>query len=139
MAKKKTIAKKNTEQLRKQAIKDIDVRLNGDATPAKKGRATKGKTGEKKTPAKAANTKKPRNPRKPSGLDAAAQVLAASGDPMRSKDIVDTMLAKSMWSTRGKTPHATIYAAIIREIQKKGDSSRFEKVDRGRFQIRQLA
>ncbi len=133
MAKKKTIAKKNTEQLRKQAIKDIDVRLNGDATPAKKGRATKGKAGEKKTPPKAANTKKPR---KPSGLDAAAQVLAASGDPMRSKDIVDTMLAKGLWSTKGKTPHATIYAAIIREIQNKGDASRFEKVDRGQFQIR---
>ena len=136
MAKKKTNAKKNTEQLRKQAIKDIDERLNGDTTPAKKGHATKGKAGEKKTPAKAANTKKPR---KPSGLDAAAQVLAASGDPMRSKDIVDTMLAKGMWSTKGKTPHATIYAAIIREIQNKGDASRFEKVDRGRFQIRQVA
>ena len=133
MAKKKTIAKKNTEQLRKQAIKDIDVRLNGDATPAKKGRATKGKAGEKKTPAKAANTKKPS---KPSGLDAAAQVLAASGDPMRSKDIVDTMLAKGLWFTKGKTPHATIYAAIIREIQNKGDASRFEKTDRGQFQIR---
>ena len=139
MAKKKTNAKKNTEQLRKQAIKDIDVRLNGDVSPAKKGRATKGKAGEKKTPAKAANTKKPRNPRKPSGLDAAAQVLAASGDPMRSKDIVDTMLAKGLWFTKGKTPHATIYAAIIREISQKGKDARFEKVDRGRFQIRQEA
>ncbi len=131
MAKKKK--KKTTDQMRTDAIKDIDTRLNGDATPAKKGRATKGKAGEKKTPAEAANTKKPR---KPSGLDAAAQVLAASGDPMRSKDIVDTMLAKGLWSTKGKTPHATIYAAIIREIQNKGDASRFEKVDRGRFQIR---
>ena len=136
MAKKKTNAKKNTEQLRKQAIKDIDERLNGDTTPAKKGHATKGKAGEKKTPAKAAKTKKPR---KPSGLDAATQVLAASGDPMRSKDIVDTILAKGLWFTKGKTPHATIYAAIIREIQNKGDASRFEKVDRGRFQIRQVA
>ena len=139
MAKKKTNAKKNTEQLRKEVIKDIDERLNGDVTPAKKGRATKGKAGEKKTPAKAANTKKPRNPRKPSGLDAAAQVLAASGDPMRSKDIVDAMLSQGLWSTNGKTPHATIYAAIIREIQNKGGASRFEKTDRGRFQIRQVA
>ena len=31
MAKKKTSAKKNTEQLRKQAVAEIDVRLNGDA------------------------------------------------------------------------------------------------------------
>ena len=136
MAKKKTIAKKNTVQLRKRAIKDIDERLNGDATPAKKGRATLGKAGEKKTPAKAAITNKPR---KPSGLDAAAQVLAASGDPMRSKDIVDTMLSQGLWSTNGKTPHATIYAAIIREIQKKGSTSRFEKVDRGQFQLRKGA
>ncbi len=133
MAKKKTIAKKKTEQLRKQVIKDIDVRLNGDATPVKKGRVTKGKAAKKKTPAKAANTKKPR---KPSGLDAAAQVLAKAKEPMRCKDIVDAMLGHGLWSTSGKTPHATIYASIIREIQNKGDASRFEKTDRGRFQIR---
>ena len=78
-------------------------------------------------------------PRKPSGLDAAVQVLADSKEPMRSKDIVDKMLNQGLWSTKGKTPHATIYAAIIREIQNKGDASRFEKADRGQFQIRKGA
>jgi len=33
----------------------------------------------------------------------------------------------------GKTPAATIYAAMIREITAKGPSSRFQKVSRGRF------
>ena len=109
----------------------------------KKTSATKKTIAKKNT--KAANApkeKKPtesKKPRKPSGLDAAAQVLAASKEPMRSKDIVDAMLDLGLWSTGGKTPHATIYAAIIREIKNKGDASRFEKVDRGRFQIRKGA
>ena len=38
--------------------------------------------------------------------------------------------------TSGKTPSATLYAAIIREISKKGKDARFAKVDRGRFQLR---
>ena len=49
------------------------------------------------------------------------------------------MLSQGLWSTKGKTPHATIYAAIIREISQKGKDARFEKVDRGRFQIRMRA
>ena len=102
--------------------------------------ATK-KTSEKKKTVAKKNTKtvkvpKEKKARKPSGLDAAVQVLAASKETMRCKDIVDKMLSQGLWSTKGKTPHATIYAAIIREIQNKGDASRFEKVDRGWFQIR---
>ena len=75
-------------------------------------------------------------PKRTSGLDAAAKVLAEAGGAMGSRQIVDVMLAKGLWKTRGKTPHATIYAAIIREIQKKGAQSRFEKVARGKFTLR---
>ncbi|MCC7408389.1 MAG: winged helix-turn-helix domain-containing protein [Phycisphaeraceae bacterium] len=78
---------------------------------------------------------KPPKTKKPSGLDAAAQVLKASGGPMRCKDIVQTMLDKGLWKTGGKTPHATIYAAIHREIQTKGANARFRKVERGRFTL----
>ncbi len=127
MAKKKTNAKKNTEQLRKEAVAEIDVRLNGDAKPTnprKGGKATK----TEKAP-------KEKTARKLSGLDHAAQVLAASKDPPNAKTIAERAIAAG-WKTSGKTPHATLYAAIIREIQKKGSTSRFEKVDRGRFQIR---
>ncbi len=68
-----------------------------------------------------------------SGLDAAAKVLADAGTPMRAREIVDAMLAKGLWTTGGQTPHATIYAAMVREIAAKGDAARFKKVDRGLF------
>ena len=68
-----------------------------------------------------------------SGLDAAAKVLADAGKPMNCKAMVETMLAKGLWKTDGKTPAATIYAAIIREIATKGKDARFKKVERGQF------
>jgi len=70
-----------------------------------------------------------------SGLDAAAQVLAEANEPLGCKEVVERMLAKGLWSTSGKTPAATIYAAIIREIAKKGDDARFRKTDRGKFAL----
>ena len=131
MVKKKTSAKKKTtDQLRKEAIKDIDVRLNGDATPSKKGSKAKGGKATK-----AVKTPKEKKVRKLSGLDLAAQVLAESKEPLNAKTIAERAIAAG-WKTSGKTPHATIYAAIIREIQNKGNASRFEKVDRGQFQLR---
>ena len=69
------------------------------------------------------------------GLDAAAQVLADAGEPLDTKTMVERMLDKGLWQTKGKTPAATIYAAIIREIAKKGDASRFRKTDRGKFTL----
>jgi len=69
-----------------------------------------------------------------SGLDAAAKALAEAGKPMNCKAVVETMLAKGYWKTDGKTPHSTIYAAIIREIAAKGKDARFRKTDRGLFE-----
>ena len=43
------------------------------------------------------------------------------------------------WETKGATPHATLYAAMIREIKAKGKDARFEKADRGQFQLRKGA
>ncbi len=77
----------------------------------------------------------PAKERKAGGLDAAAQVLADAGEPLNTKDMVDRMLAKGLWKTEGKTPAATIYAAIIREIAIKGGESRFRKVGKGMFDL----
>ena len=90
---------------------------------------------------KADKAKKPRakkakadKPKRISGLDAAAKVLEESGQPMTAKEMVEAAEAKGYWkSPGGKTPHATIYSAIIREIAKKGDASRFVKTERGKF------
>ena len=69
-----------------------------------------------------------------SALDAAAQVLAASAAPMRATEMIAAMEATGLWkSPGGKTPEATLYAAIIREIAAKGDKARFRKHERGVF------
>ena len=83
---------------------------------------------------KAAKAKKEPKP-KLSGLDAAAQVLADKGEPMSCKTIVETMLAQGLWQTNGKTPAATLYSAILREIDGKPGEARFVKTSRGLFAL----
>lgn len=68
-----------------------------------------------------------------SGLDAAAKVLADAGQPMRARELVNAMIERGLWKSGGKTPHATIYAAMIREIAAKKSAARFKKTDRGLF------
>ena len=88
-----------------------------------------------KAPEPQPKAKRERADGKMSGLDAAAKVLAETGKPMNCEDMVKLMLEDGLWATEGKTPAATIYAAIIREIAKKGDASRFRKTDRGMFTV----
>jgi hypothetical protein len=70
-----------------------------------------------------------------SALDAAAVLLSEADEPMGSKELVEQMLADGLWQTGGKTPANTLYAAMLREISKKGEASRFRKVGRGRFAL----
>ena len=95
--------------------------------------AKAGKPAETKKPARAKKAKEPKA-KKVSAIDAAAQILAASKEPMNAKEMIEAMAAKGLWtSPGGKTPHATLYSAIIREIATKGKESRFVKKDRGQF------
>jgi HB1, ASXL, restriction endonuclease HTH domain len=72
--------------------------------------------------------------KKPSALDAAARVLAETGAPMGCKELIGAMAGKGYWtSPGGKTPDATLYSAIAREIAMKGDLARFTKAGPGRF------
>ena len=100
--------------------------------------AKPGKAGSKRGAGKAIGANaKPTKAKRISALDAAATVLAASDVPMRAKEMIAAMETKGLWkSPGGQTPEATLYAAIIREISKKGKDARFEKVDRGRFKLR---
>jgi HB1, ASXL, restriction endonuclease HTH domain len=73
-------------------------------------------------------------PKKLSALDAAAKVLGETGKAMNCQELIETMAAKGYWkSPAGKTPSATLYASIIKEIATKGKESRFQKTDRGTF------
>ena len=68
-------------------------------------------------------------------LDAAAQVLGESKDPMNCAAMVKLMLEKKLWTTKGKTPAATLYSAILREVQTKGAAARFKKAGKGTFTL----
>ena len=68
-------------------------------------------------------------------LAAAVEILKDAKEAMSAKAIVTAALGRGLWSTKGKTPEATLYAAIIREIAAKGDGSRFRKAARGRFEL----
>ena len=58
-----------------------------------------------------------------SQLDAAAKVLGEATEPLTTKEMVEAMTTKGYWtSPGGKTPHATLYSAILRELQSKGET-----------------
>jgi hypothetical protein len=102
--------------------------------------ATKAKSA-KRVPTKPA-TAKPAVKREGrlSALDAAAKVLAEAAEPMTTGAMIEAMAAKGYWSSpNGQTPAATLYAAILREIGKKGAEARFVKMDRGQFTLRGAA
>ena len=68
-------------------------------------------------------------------LNLAAEVLAETGEPMNCKEMVERVLATGLWKTKGRTPSATLYSAILRETQTKGNAARFRKAERGKFVV----
>jgi hypothetical protein len=123
MSTKKT---KTTKPSKKTNAKAASAPKETVVTAAKGAKAPSAK-------AKKATTDKPK---RTSALDAAATVLNKAGKPMRSQELIDAMAAQGLWkSPGGKTPHATLYAAILREITAKGKAARFKKIDRGQFEF----
>ena len=121
-------------------------------TPPTAAKGRKGKPAAAAKPTTAKNAPKPNvakkgGPRKTkavnqpkakrlSALDASAQVLASSKEPRKTKSLIAEMEKKGLWtSPGGKTPAATLYAAIIREIGTKKREARFIKTERGLFTI----
>jgi hypothetical protein len=107
-------------------------KMSNTSAKAKTVKATK--TVAKKAKPKA-RKKTARTDGKMSGLDAAAKVLAEADEALNCKTIVERAIEKGYWKTGGKTPAGTIYAAILREMQAKGDKARFRKAERGKFTL----
>ncbi|RME99318.1 MAG: hypothetical protein D6773_13115 [Alphaproteobacteria bacterium] len=127
MTAKKTTRKKTT---RKAAAKKA-TRKKAGATRAKGTAKSKRAAPRKSAPAKAG---KPAPRKRVSLLDAAATVLADAKEPMQAKAIVERVVERGLWKPgAGKTPHATLHAAMAREIAAKGENARFCKTGRGRF------
>ena len=100
------------------------------------------KTNRKKTAPKRTTSKKPpaAAPKKKANgmslLDAAAAALAKAKEPMSCIEMVEAVVKARTWSSSGKTPAATLSAAIHREIKTKGKEARFAKAERGRFRLK---
>ena len=114
-------AKKTTKTAKAKAPK---VTKAAKPAPAKKAKAKPAaKNGEAKT-------------KKLSAIDAAAKLLAATKGPMNCKELIEAMASKGLWtSPNGQTPRATLYSALLREINAKGKDARFKKTERGKFAI----
>jgi ethanolamine utilization cobalamin adenosyltransferase len=104
------------------------------ATKKAPAKSSKAKKPAAKKPAKAASKNGDAKPKKLSALDAAAKVLAESKEPLNTREMIEAMAAKKLWtSPGGATPHATLYSAILREINAKAKDARFKKTERGQF------
>ena len=129
---KKTAAKKTAAK--RPAAKQANVPAK---TPHKAAPKTKA-TNEAKAPKNATKAKpeaKTETGKKMSQIAAAIRVLTQAKQPMTAKAMVEAMVAKGLWSSPGgKTPEATLYASIIRDIRR-GADARFQKVDRGQFDL----
>jgi hypothetical protein len=75
-------------------------------------------------------------PQKLSALAAAARVLSETRQPMSCPELIAAMTDRNYWtSPNGKTPAATLAAALQREIVVKKDQSRFQKTGPGRYAL----
>ncbi len=103
----------------------------------KKTSKTKAKAeAAKAVPAKVGKARGATHGKKLSALDAAAKVLGETGKALNCKELIEAMAAAGYWSSpKGKTPHATLYAAIARELATKGTKARFKKAERGKFAL----
>ena len=107
--------------------------MSAQKNAAKTAPATASKTPRK---SKASQRAQARGPRQLSALAAAAKVLAETGQAMTCKQLITAMAAGGHWtSPAGKTPEATLYAALAREIKLKKDQARFRKSGRGTFSL----
>jgi hypothetical protein len=114
VGKSKTAAKTQSE-----TVNAEPVDTTADVVPIKTKRVAKKAQGDE--------------PKRLSALAAAHKVLCEATEPLNVQQMIEAMTSKGYWtSPGGKTPHATLYSAILRELAK-GETSRFVKTDRGRF------
>lgn len=159
MSKKKTVTKSAKKTLAEKAVGSKPVGSASKASPtaavspvsgpsaaeagAKATRATKGAVANVAPPASSKSGTLPLakgnprlHPKHVSAIDAAARVLAEAKAPMTCKQMVEIMAERGLWKpATGKTPEATLYSSIHREISKKKAESRFRKTGRGLFEF----
>ena len=144
----KTLKGRHTTDTTDQAVPDETAAL-AERTPVETAEAASAPRAEAKTadtpmPAEGETSQpdptvpnQPTPGKKRSALDAAAKVLGETGQAMNCPELIAAMAAKGYWkSPKGRTPASTLYAAVLREIQTRGDQARFRKTERGKFALR---
>jgi HB1, ASXL, restriction endonuclease HTH domain len=144
MAKKKTSPQATSASAAARAPKKRAAKTKAPSPPVTPTRAEAAATTEAasqpSSPAPSAK-RRPRGshasvPAKLSALDAAATVLEEAGQPMTCAALIAAMADKGYWtSPAGKTPSATLYSGLLRELTTKGEASRFRKTGRGQFAL----
>ena len=69
--------------------------------------------------------------------DAAAQILKDAGGPLHTKEISKRIIEAGLWTTKGKTPEATVGACLYSDIKKRGKQSNFVQVGPRTFFLRE--
>lgn len=126
----KTMSKKTTKKTAPKAPKPMDIgtkvmKIHKSIKAKEKAAAAEGKAEGRRIAERAMATGRPdQKPAKEgmSGLDAAALVLREAKRAMNAKEIVAEIQERKLApKLGGKTPHATIYAAMITEIAKSAE------------------
>ena len=71
-----------------------------------------------------------------SAKSAAIKVLQQAGTALHADDITERIMASGLWQSKGKTPSATVSAAIYSDIKEKGIKSPFVQVSTMTFALR---
>lgn len=71
-------------------------------------------------------------------LDSVQLLLREAGCPMSSRELTAQLMRRGMWSSRGKTPDATVGARIYTDMKRHGVRSRFLKMGKGLFALNPL-
>jgi hypothetical protein len=109
----------------------------GEPAPPATGIWEKTTQGTKTKATKGTQTQADANgkPAKLSALASAAKLLGETGQALSCPDLIGPMAAQGYWtSPGGKTPAARLYSALLRELQTKGDKTRFIKAARASSQ-----
>ena len=69
-------------------------------------------------------------------LDAVETVLKEASTPLHYEAITKQILEKGLWTAQGKTPEATVNAALAVDIKTNRKDSRFQRTDKGMFALR---
>ena len=103
---------------------------------SKKDSDSKNSAHKQAKPKKTTAPKKAGGPKKMSQVAAAEKVLQEAGNPMDTQAMVDQMVAKGYWkSPKGKTPAATLYSTLLRDLKQQPKDRRFKKTGRGKFDL----